>query len=61
MESEKNVEKLDEYFDSICIAEEEGTKKQDRKEIPSISLNDGLIHVAGEHHHNEMVIFCSEK
>ena len=56
IESEKNVEKLNEYFDSICITDEEGNKRQDRKEIPTISLNDDLIHVAGGNHNIEMVI-----
>ena len=56
IEFEKNVEKFNEYFDSICITDEGGNKREDRKEIPAISLNDGLIHVAGEHHPNDMVI-----
>ena len=57
IESEKNVEKFSEYLDSICIQDEEMAGTKERKEIPSISLNDGLIHVASEHNINQQVLY----
>ena len=59
IDTEKNVEKCNEYFDSICITDEDKPNTVEGKEIPFISLNDHRVDLGGESEQREKVTMLS--
>ena len=47
-ETDKNLSKFEEYFDTICITDEGKINMNEGKEIPVISLNDITVDLSGE-------------